>query len=380
MSKTKSVFSLLIKAGEKFSKDRSTRLAAALAYYTMFSLAPMLIIVTGIVGQILSRLLTADVIARFLEEIGATTEILAGDELVPFFENVLGSEAAAWIQDIIESAVAPASLTVAALISLIVMFWGASNLFHHLKETLNIIWGVRAAPGKGLWMFVRGRLLAFAAVLLLGILLIAFLLLNTIVASVATIAAEVIPDSLEIVNTWRVIQILQFVLGFVVMALIFALIFKVLPDVEITWKDVWVGALVTALLFIIGTIGMALYFQLTSVGSLYGAAGSIMVVLIWFYYSSQIFLFGAEFTQVYATRYGSTIQPADHAVAYVLSITEDPVEEDEGETDGNVKSGSSTIFRAPAWFMKLTDRIEGLFSSKESSEPPEKGSAERQLK
>jgi membrane protein len=351
-----------------------------MAYYTMFSLAPVLIIVTGIVSQILSRLLTADFIARFLEQIGATDEILAGDELVPFFENVVGSEAAGWIQGLTESAVAPASLTVAALISLIAMFWGASNLFHHLKETLNIIWGVRAAPGKGPWMFVRGRLLAFAAVLILGILLITFLLLNTIVAAVVAVAAEVIPDSLEILNTWRFVQILQFVLGFVVMALIFALIFKVLPDVQITWKDVWVGALVTALLFIIGTIGMAIYFQLTSVGSLYGAAGSIIVVLIWFYYSSQIFLYGAEFTQVYATRYGSTIQPADHAVAYVVAITEEPVEEANSEAIDGVKSGSNTIFRAPAWFLELTGRIEGLFSSEKSSEPPENSSTRKQLK
>ena len=362
MNRLKGIASLFVEAGQEFAADRSTRLAASLSFYLMISVAPLLIVVVGIITQVLSRLLTADFIARLLEQTGLTTELLTADEILPFLENIIGSDATEWISSIASGVSAPASVTFAAVISLVVMFWGASNVFNHLKETLNIIWGVRAAPGAGMWLFVRGRILAFAAVVGMGIFLTIFLLLNTLVASLVSLAADLIPDNLEFLPTWRAIQITQFVVAFFVVAVIFSLIFKVLPDVQISWKDVIVGALVTALLFIIGSIALAVYFQFSSIGSLYGAAGSIIVILFWFYYSSQIFLFGAEFTYVYATRRGTMILPAEHAIAY--SLTSDEQTEGDGReaTDRETVEPAGTIFRAPRWFMELTGKIEGLFS------------------
>ncbi|GMQ77754.1 MAG: YihY/virulence factor BrkB family protein [Anaerolineae bacterium] len=373
MNRLKAIVSILFAAGQKFAKDRSTRLAAALSFYLMISVAPLLIIVAGIITQVLSRLLTADFIAIFLERSGLTAELLTSEEIIPFLENIIGSEATAWLDSIVSSVSAPTSMTLAAIISLVVMFWGASNVFNHLKETLNIIWGVRAAPGAGIWLFVRGRLLAFGAVLGLGVFLTVFLLLNTIVASLVSLAADFIPDYLEFLPTWRAIQIVQFIVAFVVVTIIFSLIFKMLPDVQIAWRDVIVGALVTAFLFTIGTIGLAIYFQFSTIGSLYGAAGSLIVVLFWFYYSSQIFLFGAEFTQVYATQYGALILPAEHAVAYSLT----KVEKSEGnEEDANLEKeneSAGTILGAPKWFLALTGKIEGLFSKSSSAETSDEG-------
>ena len=342
--------------------DRSTRLAAALSFYLMISIAPLLIVVVGIFTQVLSRLLTGELIARLLERTGLTQELLTTDEILPFLENIIGVEGTEWINSIISGVSAPASVTFAAVISLVVMFWGASNVFNHLKETLNTIWGVRAAPGAGMWLFVRGRILAFAAVLGMGIFLTIFLLLNTLVASLVSLAADVVPDYLEFLPTWRAIQITQFVVAFIVVAVIFSLVFKVLPDVQIAWKDVIVGALVTAFLFIIGTIGLAIYFQFSTIGSLYGAAGSIIVILFWFYYSSQIFLYGAEFTYVYASQHGTMILPADHAVAYSLTRAEETNGDGAAANKRDDDEAPGTIFRAPKWFMELTGKIEGLFS------------------
>ena len=373
MKRLKAIVSILVAAGQKFGKDRSTRLAAALSFYIMISVAPLLIVVAGIITQVLSRLLTADFLAQFLERSGLTEELLTSDEILPFLEQVIGSEATEWINSIISSVSAPTSITLAAIITLVVMFWGASNIFNHLKETLNIIWGVRAAPGAGIWLFVRGRLLAFGAVLGLGVFLTVFLLLNTIVASLVSLAADLIPDNLEFLPTWRAIQIVQFAVAFVVMAIIFSLIFKMLPDVQIAWRDVIVGALVTAFLFVIGTIGLAIYFQFSTIGSLYGAAGSLIVVLFWFYYSSQIFLYGAQFTQVYASQYGEFILPAEHAVAYSLSRIEGS--EGSGEDANNeIESKSAgTIFGAPRWFLELTGKIGGLISKSKPLETTDDG-------
>jgi membrane protein len=372
MNRLKAIVSILVTAGQKFAKDRSARLAAALSFYLMISVAPLLIVVVGIITQVLSRLLTADILAQLLERSGLTAELLTSEEILPFLENIIGSEATEWINSIISSVSAPTSMTLAAIISLVVMFWGASNIFNHLKETLNIIWGVRAAPGAGIWLFIRGRLLAFGAVLGLGIFLIVFLLLNTIVVAMVSLAADLIPDYLEFLPTWRAIQIVQFAVAFVVVAIIFSLIFKMLPDVQIAWRDVIVGALVTAFLFIIGTIGLAIYFQFSSIGSLYGAAGSLIVVLFWFYYSSQIFLYGAEFTQVYATQYGALILPAEHAVAYSMTRIES---EGSGENANNEKESESagTILGTPKWFLELTGKIEGLVSKSDSVKTTDEG-------
>ena len=324
MQRLKNFFDFAIEVGKNFADDKATRLAAALAYYMMFSLAPLLAILAGIVG-------------RFLDE--AITQ----EELSGIVESIVGQDASLFLMSLIEGVSAPSTFTIATLISLGVLFWGASNLFHHLKETLNIIWGVRLAPGRqGIIATVKGRLLAFGAVFFVGILIIAFFFINTVAAYIVTFLADIIPSmaelvpgivelfpdffetaeqiSTQVVPVWRLVEIAQFIVAFFVVLVLLALIYKFLPDVEIAWRDVMIGAAFTAGLITLGTIGLSIYFRITTVGSLYGAAGTIMIILLWFYYTAQMFLVGAEFTAQYATKYGSQIHPAEHAIAVELVV------------------------------------------------------------
>lgn len=319
-TKLKGVVDILIDTVKKFTEDRATRLAAGLAYYTLFSLAPLLIILTGIAG-------------RFLDD------VVLGEDILELLESVVGPEAAEWILGLVEGSTLFAdgsSFTIAAIISLLVMIWGAANIFNHIKETLNLIWGVRAAPGRrGIVATVRGRLLAFLTVFFFGLLIVGFFILNTIVAYIiprleafileSTFLTDLFPEAVQtfsetILPSWRAIQYIQYFLAFALMMLVFALFYKFMPDVHIAWRDVWVGAAFTALLITIGTVGLSIYFRLSSIGSLYGAAGTIMVILFWFYYSAQMFLIGAEFTEVYATRYGSEIRPSNNAIAFEIVL------------------------------------------------------------
>jgi len=318
--KLKGFVGFFIDTGTKFAADRATRLAAGLAYYTLFSLAPLLIILTGIAG-------------RFLDD------VITGEDIPELIERVVGPEAAEWISGLIEGGnvfTDSSSFTIATIISLGVMIWGAANIFNHIKETLNFIWGVRAAPGRqGIIATVRGRLVAFATVFFFGLLIVGFFLLNAMMAYIipwfetyiieSSFLIELFPEAVQtftdtILPSWRVLQWAQYFLAFGLMLLVFAFFYKFMPDVQIAWRDVWVGAAFTALLITIGTLGLSIYFKLSSIGSLYGAAGTIMVVLFWFYYSAQMFLFGAEFTAVYATRYGSEIRPSNNAVAFKVVL------------------------------------------------------------
>jgi len=294
----RTIGSLFVESGKKWAEDRASRLAAALAYYTLFSLAPLLIILADIGNWLLGK-------------------ASAIEELPQYVESFVGPEAADWVLNILEGVETPNSLSFSSVIGFIVMLWAASNIFNHLKATLNIIWGVKAASGRtGIIATIRGRLLAFATVLLAGLMLVIFLLLNTVVAVVIPFIADLLPDILEIIPVWRTIQIVQFLVAFVVITILIAIFFKVLPDVEITWRDVYIGAALTSLLITIGTAVLSLYFSLGTVASLPGVAGSLLVMLLWVYYSAQIFLFGAEFTEIFATRHGSQIRPSNHAITF----------------------------------------------------------------
>lgn len=309
------IVTLFVESGQKWVEDRAARLAAALAYYTLFSLAPLLIILTGIISRLLNQAIDADALPGLIEQ-------------------VLGPNVAEWLLGLANGTQLfddSSSFTIAAIISFGVIFWGAANIFNHLKETLNIIWRVRVAPGKqGIIANVRGRLLAFATVIGSGLLIVVFFVLNTLVATIvpliedlifsAPILNELFPEAVEtftnqILPAWRVIQIVQFILAFALATVVFTLFYKILPDVQIAWRDVWIGGAFTALMISIGTFGLTIYFRISSLGSLYGAAGTIMVVLFFIYYSAQIFLFGAEFTYVYANHFGSKIRPSNRALA-----------------------------------------------------------------
>jgi membrane protein len=270
----------------EWSEDGATRLAAALAYYTVFSLAPLIFIVVALIG-----LVYADADAMVREQIA----------------NLLGEDTAAFLADTAQQS-GPEGGVVATLIGIAVLLFGAAGVFGQLQDSLNTIWDVRSKPGQGIMGFVRARFFSFA--LVGGT---AFLLLVSLIATTALQAAI---DWLEtkmpgIGFLWTV---LNFAISVGATTVIFAIIFKVVPDAVVQWRDVWGGALLTGLLFSAGQILLGLYLGRQADNSVYGAAGSLIVVLLWVYYSAQILFFGAEFTQVTAKRRGAPIVPARNAV------------------------------------------------------------------
>ncbi|MBE9042721.1 YihY/virulence factor BrkB family protein [Oscillatoriales cyanobacterium LEGE 11467] len=285
----KKIWKLIREAFQEWQKDKASRLAAALAYYTVFSLAPLLIIAIALVGAI------------FGEE-------AARGEIVGQIQGLVGLEGAKVVETAIENANKPDTGNVASIISVVVLLFGASGVFAQLQEALNTIWDVKAKPKTGIWGLVRKRILSFSAVLGIAFLLLVSLVVSAVLSILGHYASGLLPGADFL---WQILNI-AVSLGFI--TVLFALMFKYLPDVKIQWSDVWVGAAITAALFTIGKFALGLYLGGGSFGSAYGAAGSLIVFLSWVYYSAQILFFGSEFTQVYARRYGSRIVPDRHAV------------------------------------------------------------------
>ncbi len=281
-------WTLLRDTYNSWSADKASRLAAALSYYTIFSIAPLLILVIAIAGWVFNKE-------------AASTRIF--DQV----HSLVGEDGASIIKTMVESAGKSESTFFATAIGIIALLIGASGAFIQLQDALNSIWGVQAKHGHGLLIFIQKRLLSFSMVLVIGFMLLVSLVLSAILAGMGQFLNRVLPFP-EVL-----LQIFNFVISFGVTALLFTLIFKVLPDVLVKWKDVWVGGVVTALLFSLGRYLIGLYLGRGSVSSAYGAAGSFVIVLVWIYYSSQILLFGAEFTKVYANRGGESVQPSLHA-------------------------------------------------------------------
>jgi membrane protein len=285
----KTVWRLLKETFSEWSQDKAERLAAALAYYTVFSLAPLLVIVIAIAGSV------------FGEE-------AARGQIVAQIQGLVGSQGAQFIQTAIQNASKPKAGTIASIISVVVLLFGASWVFGGLQDALNTIWEVQPKPGRGVIAIIRSRFLSFTMVLVIGFLLLVSLVISAALTAVINFVGNALPG---LHSGW---QLVNFILSFVVIMLLFALIYKVLPDVKITWKDVWIGAAMTSLLFTIGKLLLGLYLGNGSFGSSYGAAGSLVIILAWVYYSAQILFFGAEFTKVYARRYGSQIVPDENAI------------------------------------------------------------------
>nr|WP_242038415.1 YihY/virulence factor BrkB family protein [Chroococcidiopsis sp. [FACHB-1243]] len=290
----------------EWNEDKASRLAAALAYYTVFSLAPMLIIAIAIAGAV------------FGEE-------AARGEIVTQIQGLVGRDGAKFIETAIEGASKPQAGTIASLISIAVLLFGASGLFAQLQDSLNTIWEVQPKPGRGLIGILRDRFLSFTMVLGVGFLLLVSLVLSAGLSGLVNFLGSLLP------GIGALLQLANFVLSFAVTTLLFGLIYKVLPDVKIAWSDVWSGAIVTSLLFSIGRFALGLYLGNSSFGSTYGAAGSVVIILVWVYYAAQILFFGAEFTQVYARRYGSRIVPTKNAIP----LTEKNRDEQGMRTDRN---------------------------------------------
>lgn len=271
-----------------WSEHNVSRLAAALSYYTVFSLPPLLVISLAIAGRFYDR-------QRAQDQIVAQANELLG---------VVGGDA---IRQILENASDPELGSLAAIISVVVLIFGASGVFAQLQETMNTIWGVRPKEGGGLIATIKDRFVSFTMVLGVGFLLLVSLIFSAILAAMGEWFLELAPEAEAI------LRVSNFVVAYGVTAILFALIFKVIPDVQIRWGDVWLGALVTAFLFSIGRWAIGLYLGRSAPATAYGAAGSLIVVMLWVYYSAQILFMGAEFTKVYANKYGGRIRPDEGA-------------------------------------------------------------------
>ena len=280
----------------EFMDDDAPRLAAALAYYTVFSLPPLLILLLMIAGVFWDP---QDIQGQVAREIG----------------GAMGPDAAAQIREMIASADRPGSrgplmtlLTIAGLI------FGATGAFGQLQAALNKAWEVEKDPEKGgIMRIVLKRLISLGMILVIAFLLLVSLVLSAILSSAGGAVADLLPGGLGEAALWAI----NLGLSLLVITGLFATMYKVLPDAKLQWKDVWQGAVVTAALFVLGKFLLGLYISRSEPGSAFGAAGSLAIILVWVYYSAMIFFLGAEFTQVWARRHGRHIEPDDDAVRVI---------------------------------------------------------------
>ena len=278
---------LFVQSFNAWLEDNALRFSAALAYYSIFAMAPLVIIAISVAGLVFG-------------------EKAARGQIYQQIEWLLGSKGADEIQSIIQASSNANASTLATIIGLITLLIGASGVFGQLKDALNAIWGVQLRPGHTFATLLRNYLRDFSMILGVGFLLLISLLLSAALQALNTFLSGY-------VRMPSFIGPLTELITFFVLVLLFAAIFKVLPDVELGWEDVWIGAIVTAILFTLGKFLIGLYLGASSIGSSFGAAGALILILVWVYYSTTIFLFGAEFTKVYAEQFGSGIHPTPNA-------------------------------------------------------------------
>lgn len=284
-----SLWKILRQSYQEWNSDKASRLAAALSYYTAVAIAPLLVLMVMLIGWFYG-------------------ENSAQGQVVGQLRALVGPQGAEVAEAVIESADRPDLAGIAGILSLITLLWGASNVFVELQDSLNTIWGVELKQrSRGIRAVIRERFLSFGMVLVIGFLLLVSLILSAILSALGGVFTVLMP------NMEALWQGANLVISFGITTLLFALIYKVLPDAKFAWKDVWMGATVTALLFTVGKWLLGLYLGNQTTSSAYGAAGSLVVLLIWIYYSAQIFFFGAEFTQVYARREGDGVIPDEKA-------------------------------------------------------------------
>jgi membrane protein len=268
---------ILREAFDAWNRDKAPRLGAAVAFYTALSLSPLLILALLIAGAV------------FGEE-------AARGQVADQLEELMGREGASVVQSILLNAQRPGHGLIASIIGFATLLFGASGVFGELQEAMNTIWNVKPKEGAGWLEFVKDRAFAFAMVLGAGVVLLALIVLGSVLDAFPAAVARVVP-----LPDWMFLP-LNLLVSFGVFTLLFAVLFRVLPEVDISWKDVWGGALITSALFLLGRYLIGLYLSRNSFGSSYGAAGSLVALLFWVYYSAQIFFFGAEITRVEARR------------------------------------------------------------------------------
>jgi membrane protein len=284
----KSKWSILKQTITEFGEDNVLRLSAALAYYSIFSIGPLLAIIVGLTG-----------LAFGVESVRHQIE----DQL----QSMLGPGAAKMVESMMAAQRKGTSL-ITTIIGLVALLFGAAGVFGQLQDSLNTIWEIKSKPGAGMWNLIRNRFFSFSMVLGIGFLLLVSMALSTALSAMTGELNAKMPAGGFIAHA------LDFVVSFGVETVLFAMIFKFLPDVKVPWSKVWVGAIGTTILFTIGKMLLGLYLGRAGTTSPYGAAGSVIVVLTWVYYASVILFFGAEFTQVYAKATGAVIRPTSYAV------------------------------------------------------------------
>ncbi|HVF82398.1 MAG TPA: YihY/virulence factor BrkB family protein [Flavisolibacter sp.] len=286
----KGIWKVLKKAFSGFSDDKVMKLSASLAYYTVFSIGPMIIVIIYIAGLMYGR------------------EAVEGT-IFGQIKGLVGASAADQIQEMIKSAALNKEGKFAFVIGIVTLIIGATGVFAEIQDSINQIWNLKPKPKKGWLKMLTDRLLSFSVILSLGFILLVSLLLNGVLELLMDRLQKTFPNV-----TVVMVYITNLLITFLVISTLFAVIFKVLPDAIIKWKDVIVGSMVTAVLFMAGKFAITFYIGSTDIGGTYGAAGSLVVLLLWVYYSSVIVYFGAEFTKAYAACYGSPIHPSAIAV------------------------------------------------------------------
>jgi membrane protein len=280
---------LITETISKWLDDNPFRLSAALSYYTLFSLAPLLTIAVAIAGLVVD-------------------ESMVREEVLSQFQSLFGQAGADSLENMLESANQPTQGTIAAVVSVVTLILASMGMFSELHDALNLIWRVPATEGAAIWGAVKSRFLSFLLLIITGFLLLVSLIVSAFLAAVDKFVLFIFPE------TQVIIGLVDIAVSLLVITMLFALMYKVLPDTYLPWRDVWIGAAVTGTLFTLGKWALGLYLGRSATTSIYGAASSLMVILLWVYYSGLIFYLGAEFTFVYANKYGSCASHPENVV------------------------------------------------------------------
>jgi membrane protein len=276
----------LLQSGQAWLDHSASSMGAAVAYYTIFSLAPLLLILIAIAGL-------------------AVGDEVAQGAILDQFEGLIGANGAQAVQAILQGANSTRGGVISLIVGAVTLFIGATSVFAELQRNIDLIWGAKPAIQNGVWRFVKIRLLSFSMIVGIGFLLIVSLAVSAGISALSTVWGTLF-------ERWEIIlQLLNTMVSFAVITVLFALIYKVLPSVKIAWSDVWLGAGFTAMLFSAGKFAIGLYIGKSALSSSFGAAGAFVVLIVWVYYSAQIFFMGTEFTYLYATRFGSRRDLAD---------------------------------------------------------------------
>lgn len=300
-ARAKVVIDLFKQTVQEWLDDDAPQLGAALAYYSVFSLAPMVLLLIAVIGILFRN-----------DPVGAWSRIT---EQMSYF---LDKSAIEMVQQIARQVATPTKSALGGTIGFALALFGASGVFGQLQAALNTIWGVKAKPGRSIWRFVRSRFLSFALIAGIGFLLLVSLVIETGIKALSHYLQSVLPGALTVIVP------VYLTFDLVIVTAVFTMIFKILPNATTRWRDVWIGAVLTAILFLIGKWALGIYLGSGTAASAYGAASSLITLLLWIYYSSQILLFGAEFTQVYARTCRPNIKPDKYAVAIELKEIEKP--------------------------------------------------------